>query len=392
MKQLFYILICTFLLFACDSKKNESTEIEHIKINTSEKINFTDLFKDYHFIFPQANDSSLFGIEIIRMEKHKNRLYLLNQKQAGRNVLCFNTDGNFLFSIDRYGHGPGEYTYLGDFFIDTQINCIILAGEQNEWFYFNLDGKYLYSKKDPQELIAVYYTSEFNDSLYVSYRACAGNKCHDILFLDRRSRQIKYSIKSDPLHEDFTPSLPISRDKNMVFYYYSRNDTIYDISSHLGQRIPVCFADFGKEHQEFKQNLLRYQEKEVMTLFVKAFEDQKVRLIRDFLSNENYFAICYLESNPKSSPGVMYYNSFFDRQTKKSYNSKYIYFDVLNLKKALSISLLGCFDGFFYAVINSKFSNEELKIMASSTYLHKETKISLLRMDDSSNSIILRFK
>jgi hypothetical protein len=131
------------LLFACEKKQNESTDIEYIDINSPEKINFTDLFKEYHLIFPETNDSSLFGLEIQRIERFKDKIYLLNQKQSGKNILCFDINGRFLFAIDRMGYGPGEYTYLENFFIDTKYNKIILVCENTTWFYFDLDGNFL---------------------------------------------------------------------------------------------------------------------------------------------------------------------------------------------------------------------------------------------------------
>jgi hypothetical protein len=85
-----YLVACIFIvLYACNEQKEHKKGaggIARIGINSTEKINFTDLFTDYRLIFPEATDSSLFGIMIQRCEVHKNRIYLLDMKRYGANM------------------------------------------------------------------------------------------------------------------------------------------------------------------------------------------------------------------------------------------------------------------------------------------------------------------
>jgi hypothetical protein len=262
-----------------------------------------------------------------------------------------------------------------------------------------LDGNYLHSKKHPDNNPGFErYACEFNDSLFVSYRECEETGCPDIIFSDRETLQTKQSIKSDPLFTEFTPSLPIDRDENTVFYY-SRNDTVYDISSHIGQLVPICTVDMGKKHRKFKSSFSAAKnQEETVQLFLKAFQEQKIKLIRGFFCNKQYFAVNYLEFNPDvehgTLPGVSFFNHtvFYDRETKKSYKTNYINFDVINSLKIQKMPLQGSSDGYFYAVINEYFEKETLEAIAKSPYLPEDTKKAILDMDEMSNPLILVFK
>ncbi|MDR0560734.1 MAG: 6-bladed beta-propeller [Prevotellaceae bacterium] len=402
MKQILYVFICSILFIACWHQKESVVAIEHIDMRTTEKIRFTDMFKDFRVIVPETSDNSLFGLEIQRIEHCKDRLYLLNRIGARKNILCFDSVGKFLFVIDRLGGGPEEYTYLEDFFIDTQNDNIVLKIESG-WMFLDLNGKYLYSKKyASDEDNFPRYICEFNDSLYVGYQECMRVGNPDVIFLDRTTMQIKYGIKSDSLYAEFTPSLPIDGDGNTIFFY-SRNDIIYDISSDISKKLPVCVVDMGEKYRKFKNS----EPKEVSgesesSKIVQALIEHKFNIIRSFLCNKQYFAVSYIEFYPEVHPSDIYkqngldffnYNVFYDRHTKKSYNTKYMNFDILNSFNPQKMSMLGSSDdGYFYAVINEYLDREQLSAIAKSPYLKKEIKQAILSMDELSNPLILMFK
>lgn len=373
--------------FSCNNKEN----IKSIRISTdnNDKYKFSDLFTDLSIIIPQTNEESLFGIDIVRLEVHKDKLFLLNQKQAGKNILCFDNEGRFLFSIDRIGNGPGEYSHLGDFFIDRKKECLIIVGESNKWFYFDLDGVFLYSEEDPENTIS-YYTDEFNDSLYVSYTGCSVKDCNNVKLIDRSTRKNVYLISSEPEHDVYTPSLPISMSKDNK-YYYCGNDTIYNITSQLGSVVPVYCLDFGDKHRKFKQRIKNIPESDKLARVFNEYKDDGFKMTRFFVANKdyfsfNYFEMCYGDRN------VVYDNIFYNIKTKKSICSKNLKFDVLGIDNSINISVVGCFDDYFYAVINDDISVANLEKIKSSKYISNASNIDSFSIDEMSNSIILKFK
>ena len=98
------------------------------------------------------------------------------------------------------------------------------------------------------------------------------------------------------------------------------------------------------------------------------------------------------ENQLKNETRYRYQTLFYDKQTKKTYNTKNINYDIFNSVKIHKLSILGCYNGFFYAVIYDLLNEEELKNIAKSEYLSDDAKKMLLTMDDMSNSIIIKFK
>jgi hypothetical protein len=361
-------------------------------MDKSDKTDFSDLFSEYKLIFPEAKDSAFFGLQILRIEKYQNKIYLLNQVQREHNLLCFDTTGRFLFCIDRKGNGPGEYSYLGDFFIDKQLNMLVLDAS-NQYLYCNLNGDYQYTrKKQFASPMMTRRTAEFNNSLYVSYYDCTNkDDCSDILFLDRNTLEIKKSVKcTNSVYATFTPLLPLSvlsDDKNTV-YYYGGNDTIYDISIDR-DIVPVYYADFGDGQQIFKKNFKNTGQKALEA----AVHNKKRRTTFTFLSNEKYFAITYAEIDVDNLDKMFRSSTvFYDRHKKRSYNTNKMNFDIFNSVTNSKLVLLGCADGYFYATLSSVFSDEEIQRMAKSKYLSEADKKALLKMDEMSNPVIMVFK
>lgn len=388
MKHFIFVLICTaFVLSSCN--RNDKNQLERIVVDGTERVKFSKLFSEVSIIVPQTNDSSMFGLEIRRLEMHQGRLFLLNEMQSGKIVLSFNNKGDFLYSIDRYGSGPGEYTYFGDFFIDRKKNCLVIIGDNNKWFYFDMDGKYLYSDEDPENNIR-YYTNEFNDSLFLSYTGCNENNFNDIHLVNRFNRNTTYSMNSGPLHKLYTPRLPLCHS-NGTAYYYCGNDTIYDISSQLGKIKPVFYFDFGRKQKEFKSKFAQFADEDKMSLLLKEFKENGLRMTVYYIANDDFFTFCYIESSPESDLAT-FNNVFYDIKSKKAYNSKNIDFDIFNINTRLDIYLLGCFDGYFYAVIKNKFSNEEINAIKKCWFLNETTRNRLMQFDDMSNSLILKFR
>jgi hypothetical protein len=236
MKKIFPLVIIVLLFLSC-KQNTENKAIENIQVDNTDKVNFTDLFSEYKLIFPESKDSAWFGTSIKRIEKYQDKIFILNELQTRRNILCFDTNGRFLFNIDKSGRGPGEYTSLKDFLIDNFLNVLVLdvVGNQYgfaEYMYFSLDGEYLYSKKAPALSGITRLMKEFNDSLYVAYSDCENKEnCDDIVFLSRKDLALKKSVShTSSIIPTRVPGLSIC-GTNDAFFFYGGNDTIYDIST-----------------------------------------------------------------------------------------------------------------------------------------------------------------
>ena len=398
MKRIKFIVLCLILfLFSCENGDRQDNSIEQIEVDSKNSVDFTKLFNEYNLIFPETKDSSFFGVLIERIERYKDRLFLLNLSQSGRNILCFSLEGKFLFSIDRIGGGPEEYTYLGDFFIDRQQDVIILSLDKNEWMYLDIDGNYLYKKKLPSEIGTIRKTYEFNDSLYIAFYECRNqNNCGDIVFLDRKSLQVKnvmYPINNDIPSLHFGMSISFNQG---IFFQYAVNDTIYRLSSTTQNKQAEYFVNFGKKQQNFKNSLYKQAESVKTKQITDAVLEDILRLPNGFFSNKEYHAITYLAYDSKGMTmerGPQFQTVFYNKETKKSYNTQFINYDIFaGINNSKTILLGSCSENYFYAVINSPFSKEEIKKIVTSKHISEESKQALLNMEEDSNPIIMMFR
>jgi hypothetical protein len=395
-KHLLYSFI--FILVSC-SRNSVNNEDGYIPVDNTERINFTDLFKEYKLIFPESKDSAWFGLYISKIEIIDKKMFLLNQSQRGSDILCFDENGHFLFNIDKVGNGPGEYLSIIDFMVDRQLSTIVLSVVGNKYgyhelMYFSLDGEYLYSKKGPDIPEMMRQIKEFNDSLYVVFSNYNGMEDYkEIIFMDRKNLNLKYSIDcTDIFTAGSVPGLCFSM-ANDTFLFYGGNDTIYDISTELGKKTPMYSVDFGKQQREHKRSLIGKTHDEILDLQTEAFQNKRIRSARRLTGNDKFLAINYDENESvKKEYDLCFQTVFFDRTAKKSYNTTNMNFDIFNSIKNNKMEVVGCADGYFYAVQRTPFSMEEIEDILKSKYLPEESKQALQKMNDDSNPIILVFK
>jgi len=398
MKHFFSILFLILLLFSC--KKHDSNQnVIHIKVDDTKKVNFSAIFNEYEFIFPESRDSAWIGLLIRKMEKINGKIFLYNLTSVGSNVLCFDTKGKFLFNIDRLGNGPKEYTLLKDFMIDKQLNMLVLdvIGNQygsNEYMYFDLDGKYLYSKRRQDIIGSTSSMLEYDENLYVANVYCAQiDNCNDIIFLDRQNLDVIKSFNYvDKFTGEHTPSQSLCKTSNSLLYY-GGNDTIYTLSIENNANLTTYFVDFGFQKQKYFKSITDKSHDEILTLARNSFQNKTRRTVNHLFSNNKYLAINYSENKIVDTKNNLCYQTvFYDKETNNSYNTNNINFDIFNFVKNERMEIIGCSDGFFYAILNCPFTKDEIAKIIESTFLSDETRQSFLKMDEESNPIIFVFK
>jgi hypothetical protein len=121
MRTILLILVMIFLCL-CDRKRikeinNADTiiEIDLLSESGSTVKKLSDFATNIEYIPLQTVESSLMGGSIRKIIKKDKRIYISNAK----NIMCFDTEGKFLFKLDNEGRGPGEYTVIFDFEISS---------------------------------------------------------------------------------------------------------------------------------------------------------------------------------------------------------------------------------------------------------------------------------
>lgn len=140
-KNLLAIFVLTFTLTNCSSNNDhDQKELKNINISVNafkSSGNISDFLEVTELIPLETTDNSLVN-NIDRIKKFREQIYIFDQRS--RKLLRFKSDGSFLGQIGRIGKGPGEYTSIIEFELDTlreqvylldvwKIHTFSLAGE-----------------------------------------------------------------------------------------------------------------------------------------------------------------------------------------------------------------------------------------------------------------------
>jgi hypothetical protein len=372
-------------------------------VENTEKINFSDLFSDFTLIFPESRDSAWFGKKIFQIEKYEDKLFLLNQTNSGKNILCFNTCGQFLFNIDNTGRGPGEYNSLINFTIDRNNKRLILhtVGNKygfNEYMLFDLNGNYLFSEKLKNYENEINRSLvDYNEDIFVAFgdKKEFGTDMAIMSVIDRDSFTILDS-KSAIYPNSVMARVPINHlysGKNQKGFYFYQSDTIFQLMPDFSVA-PKFSVNYGNKYRNFKENLAKKSyDKEALEFLREKVKQSEAVYIQSFLINEHWFSIHY---STYVKEVYSFVTAFYDCKNNKSYNTENINFDILNLQRNRNMHLCGSADGYFYAVLtdplSKSFSEEEMSEIAKSKFLDDNTKQKLLNVNEESNPIILQFR
>lgn len=385
-----YSGIFFLFLFSCSESQPGNDKIQVIDVNAVDNVKLTELFADCKVISLETTDSSLIGLAINRMEYCEGRMYILNQLQSHKNVICFDSSGHFLFNIDRIGRAPDEYTFLGDFFIDLNKKQLVFVSEAGRYVFFDIDGKYLYSKKTnapylPRQII-------FNDSNYLVYNDIEEQERNcDLLVLDTGTMDISRKLENFGEITYNTGGRALSSFRGRILYYHF-NDTIYEVSK-FGERKSVYYIDCGKAHVDSKE-LINKKKKtlfgdELVKFIYSQLNSRRLKYISSIFENNRWIVI-----NGKEGTKEHTFNSFFvlfDKNNRKSYNSSNIDFEFFDSKNT-DIQIIYCSDNALFCLINKEFSPIEVEKIEKSKYLSSEDKIVLRQRQESDNPFLLRLK
>jgi hypothetical protein len=389
--------IAIILLFIVTSCTHQSKiDIPVIQANTGNKAKISQLFPNSEIIPLETNSSGLMGLSFFRIEPFQDRIYILNQLSSHQNILCFDNDGHHLFTLDKKGEGPGEYTYLGDFFIDRKKEQLILDSENNRFYYFDKDGQFLFVKQSDDDYFSRQICS-YKDSVYFVFNdQSVLPKEYDLLTVDPETMNIvKKSPAGNLLSGILYSRLSIHDDRVLC---YEATDTIFDITDVIDRKAEYI-VDFGSSHHKSILYLLRnsktLSDKELMNQTLAFFVETKLNLISTFFENDRFLAIGYIENGDHSSfEHINTKHSFllYDKNNRQTYNSNNIEFDILNMKNMGDINILGQYDNALYAIYIPQWSDENKKRMLNSPFLSERLKTYIPHGDDEDNPMLVILK
>lgn len=81
--------------------------------------------KDIQYVLLETKEECLIG-EITEI-RYSNGNFFINDLNTTQSILVFNSNGDFLYKINKPGNGPGEYSTPGSFDVDEFGNVYIMG-------------------------------------------------------------------------------------------------------------------------------------------------------------------------------------------------------------------------------------------------------------------------
>jgi hypothetical protein len=384
------IVLFIFFCYSCTTDINTNHELEVIDTKSKIKCGASELFEQFKVVPLETTDSSLIGLFIVRLEIWDDKMFILNIMPSHKNILCFDLSGKFLFKIDKMGQGSGEYSYLGDFFIDKFLDHVVIIAEPYRFLHFDMHGNYLYDIHT-DDFYYARHTVYLNDSTYLTFKDVSVPPFENISLLYLDSKTLNVRDKSNKVNEYFNMGnhpLGIWNDRVL---FVACSDSIYDISD-MSNIHPVYLVYCTDKHAGAKVRFRNLKDKlshEERLRFMDEYYYQGESIIASSIQeNSKYIALTCLKAI-KNTDDSKEYVLFYDKANKKTYSSENISFDEFNLSDFRS---LYSFDDSFYCILNSGISENDKKKIEKSTVFSEEDKQKLINNKAEDNPLLFILK
>jgi hypothetical protein len=181
-----------------------------------------------------------------------------------------------------------------------------------------------------------------------------------------------------------------------VLYYAT--DTIFDVTD-ISNRIAMYAVDFGRAHKAGLNTLKQHAE----TMPYDQLFDRAVNMLRfgqvvmpfALFENSRLLVISYRQHNSRASSEEFELETLFllrDKENSRTYNSRNIAFDALNLPDMGEFNILGKYDETFYAIFTPKWTPQNKERMLRSKDLSEELRQYINESDEENNPLLVIFK
>ncbi|PKP38343.1 MAG: hypothetical protein CVT97_01910 [Bacteroidetes bacterium HGW-Bacteroidetes-14] len=278
------ILTATLILFVAASCGSESETIQgDIKVidlagavGKGKIVNISEVADDIKYVALETTDNSLIG-QRARVQIKNDRIYVISSQYFSFDIKVFDINGKYLFTFNRMGRGPEEYSQMSSIEIDNvtggfiafdtfslSLNSTIESGLFKE---YDKDGNYIKSHNlpviKPGRLESV---NKLNENLYISSvgeKSFEQVKIHGVAF-DSQSkivfeipmatvpdylsnetigrRVVSRDAKWEKKYLTWSPSIKIFKDVARLIYEY--NDTIFTLNQKLNY-YPSFVINYG---------------------------------------------------------------------------------------------------------------------------------------------------
>ena len=206
MRPALMLLPCVMVLFACKARNTENIRVEANFVPT---VAAEDIFEKIEPLTLSNPDTVVAG-RVCKVLKESGCYYLSD----GRSIHIYSGEGEYRYSINRRGRGPGEYFDVLDFDVDDDI--IYLIDRSPKLLKYHIDGSFV------SEVRLEFYPATI----------CADGNGRLILSSAYQTEGNKFSIFSAETLSCLYGFLPVSREE-MTYRHFMDQHTFYRYGNRL---------------------------------------------------------------------------------------------------------------------------------------------------------------
>lgn len=296
-----FIISVLSILMSCTQKHLDCMTLS-VDLEES-SLQYEDVFSHAEVIPLETTDSSLVVFPV-RLIEHKGNFYLYDIHTV--NAFSFDSQGKFLRKFGTKGQGPGEYSWLASISVDKNNDVVHLIEPIGSFHNYTLDGKFIESKKYPDErnYQCIYHLEDF----IVAWSSPSDSEYDCISVFNPRTMELinSYNSGSSLLKmEGF-----YSFDNKLYYFEKLEGNRVYHVTK---DSLKIAYQwDFGNENVDvYSMDLTFDDDKKEMEypLFWRYMKDGTIPYIKVSQSQNNIYYYTCLRYQYKYDKHVFYRKS-----------------------------------------------------------------------------------
>lgn len=265
------ILLLLFIFISCKNKNDLNKEnilsFDTKNWKVDNEISLSNI-KDIKLLPLGTSDSCLIGDvdKIVCTTKY----YFIADNMFSKKIFVFDKDGKYLYSIGKYGRGPGEYIFFADFLVDEDKNLVYVLDRESRKLiiYDSNDGGFI------KDINLNFHANNFamiTSELFIFWAKSPNEKnkiASPLIYYNVLNGAIKEFLKYDEYDTPISEKYTIFNSSKILYSSYLK-DVVYEIA--VDRVAPYIKFDFG-------DNLIPRNK----------IKNAKSKAIIELLSNRNY--------------------------------------------------------------------------------------------------------
>ena len=310
------ILVVIFLCSCGRKSTNETSNADSVlKIDLLSEPGFkvtklSEIATNIEYVPLQTSESCLMGPVTQKIVNIDNKIYIQN----GGKILCFDTEGKFIFKIENRGRGPEEYTYINDFDVssDNKILTILSSSINKLLVYGIVDTGFAFQRSVKLKSPAPYRISMVpnTDKAFLAIPPWKGTE---------PTLSLLINIVGDTIH--FKPNCYKYKLVGNRNYLASNDMLVYSIGN------TICFKEefsdtvffVDTKDNFFKPRMIFDTHGTLLTPEIRGnpeITNEHISFIGSIFETSRYVFYSYASKETRNSDHPIV-NVFFDKRTKK---------------------------------------------------------------------------